>query len=113
MNSAAVNIGYKIKLVIAVERRSTFWHKNEFMVPTVYSNIDQAKEHICHDIDHRLQESMFFRSQKIGFDLVKYTQEASVNTYLGYRIIPIKLSEYLHMERLEKKEKEQFSGDSF
>ena len=83
-------IGYRIKLLIAVEKNLRFETRNEILVPTLYETLKQARGNIVADIQHRLKDSFYFRSQKTGYDLVKYTNEAAVNTYLAYRVVPVK-----------------------
>ena len=83
-------LGYRIKLRIAVEKNLVFTTKNEILVPTLFDSLQDARNEIISDINHRLGDSFYFRSQKMGFDLVRYSQEASLNTYLAYRIIPVK-----------------------
>ncbi len=83
-------IGYRIKLLIAVEKNYQFNTKNELLVPTFYRRLKDARADIILDIKHRLKDSFYFRSQKYGYDLVKYSREARVNTYMAYRIIPVK-----------------------
>ena len=85
----STNSGYQIKLIVSTEKNNRIEYKNEFVVPTVYETIKEAQFHIIMDVEHRLLNTMYFRSQKKGYDLVRYSREALVNTYLAYRIIPI------------------------
>jgi len=84
--------GYRIKLIIAIEKNHHFTYNNEMLVPVVYHTLQEAETHIQNDISKRLNESMYFRSQKTGYDLVLYSETASSNTYLAYRIVPVKLT---------------------
>ena len=81
--------GYKIKLVVAIEDNGEFTETKEYIVPTVYKTLRMARFHILMDIEHRLGNTMFFRSQRQGFDLVRYSKEVALNTYLAYKILPI------------------------
>ena len=85
---APVN-GYRIKLIVAIEKENRFTYKNELVVPILYNNLERAQEDIEKDISARLKQSMYFRSPKTGYDLVLYSHMASLNTYLSYRIIPV------------------------
>ena len=87
--STTTNKGYKIKLLICIEDNGDFTCRNELVVPSFYINIEEAKLHIKMDITSRLKNELYFRSQKIGFDLIRYNQCASYNTYLSYRIFPV------------------------
>ena len=84
--------GYRIKLIIAIEKNGSKTYNNELLVPMIYATLQDAERHIQNDIKKRLTESMYFRSQKIGYDLVLYADTATSNTYLAYRIVPVKLS---------------------
>ena len=57
------------------------------LVPTVYQRRSESRAHIKREIKERLRNSNFFISPRVDFDLVRYTQEASCNTYLRYRIV--------------------------
>jgi hypothetical protein len=81
--------GYKIKMIIAIEKDNIFAYRNELIVPVLYNDISEAQAHVTRDIDRRLKDSMYFRSQKTGFDLVRYGNTATSNTYIAYRILPI------------------------
>ncbi len=80
--------GYQIKLIVSIEKNQIIDCKNDFLVPTIYKQVKEAQFHIIMDVEHRLADSMYFRSPKKGYDLIRYSREASVNTYLTYRIIP-------------------------
>ncbi len=86
----SVYSGYRIKLIVVIEDNGTFKDKSEYVVPTIYQNLKEAQFHILMDIEYRLGNTMFFRSQKKGFDLVRYARETSLNTYLSYRVLPVK-----------------------
>jgi len=81
--------GYRIKLIIAIEKNGDLLYKNELIIPTFYQDIHEAQKHIHIDIEKRLKESFYFRSQKTGFDLVLYGDTGLSNTYLTYQIIPV------------------------
>ncbi len=85
--------GYRIKLIVAIEQITTIAYRNELIVPIVFKTISEARRHIDIDIKRRLKDSLYFRSQKKGFDLVLYGQLASSNTYLAYRVLPLKAGE--------------------
>ena len=80
--------GYKIKLIISIEKNKKIEYQNEFIVPTLYEKLKEAKFHIFTDIEYRLVNTMYFRSPKKGYDLIKYSKEATINTYLSYDIFP-------------------------
>ncbi|MDH5720918.1 MAG: hypothetical protein OEZ13_09955 [Spirochaetia bacterium] len=80
---------YKIKLIVAVEKNSTIGTRNEILIPRVYHSLEEARENIEMDIKSRLKNNMYFRSQKLGYELVRYSQTASVNTYITYRVMPV------------------------
>ena len=82
--------GYRIKLIVTLEKSGRFENRNEIVVPTVYTSLQESQEDIVNDIKYRLDNSMYFRSQRVGYDLVRYGKEATINTYLAYRIIPVK-----------------------
>lgn len=82
--------GYRIKLIVSIEKDGKFTSRNEILVPSFYTYLDDARADIREDIDHRLKTSFYFRSQRVGYDLVRYSREASLNTYMAYRIIPVK-----------------------
>jgi hypothetical protein len=84
--------GYRIKMIVAIEKDNIFSYRNELIVPVFYEDIEKAQDHITRDIEKRLLESMYFRSQKSGFDLVRYGNTAMSNTYIAYRIVPITAS---------------------
>ncbi|RME90381.1 MAG: hypothetical protein D6767_06955 [Candidatus Hydrogenedentota bacterium] len=88
-----VYCGYRIKLIVSIEKNGKFTSRNEILVPSFYRYLDEARADIEEDIRHRLRTSYYFRSQRVGYDLVRYSREASLNTYMAYRIIPIKQKE--------------------
>ena len=85
--------GYRIKMIVAIEKDNVITYKNELIVPVLYEDIESAQKHITGDIHKRLYESMYFRSQKTGFDLVRYSNTATSNTYIAYRIVPVTASQ--------------------
>ncbi len=81
------SINYRIKLTVAVYKNKKLIYRNDMIVPTTYTRRSESRAHIKKEIRSRLRNSNFFISSRIDFDLVRYTQEASCNTYLRYRII--------------------------
>ncbi len=80
-------LSFRIKLTVAVYREKKLVYRNDMVVPTFYLRRSEARAHIKKEIKDRLRNSNFFISPRVDFDLVRYTQEASCNTYLRYRII--------------------------
>ena len=94
-NEKNQSICYKIKLIISIEKDKQIEYQNEFIIPTLYKKLKDAQFHILMDIEYRLTNTMYFRSYKKGYDLVKYSKEATVNTYLSYRIFPLEEDSFL------------------
>ena len=80
------DVRYRIKLTVAVYKDKKLAYRNDMLVPTLYSRRSEARAHIKKEIKERLSNSNFFISPRVDFDLVRYTHEASCNTYLRYRI---------------------------
>ncbi|GIX42802.1 MAG: hypothetical protein KatS3mg129_2535 [Leptospiraceae bacterium] len=78
---------YRIQLTVAVYKNKKLAYKNEMVVPTWYTRRSEARAHIKKEINKRLKESDFFISPRVDYDLVRYSQEGSCNTYIRYRII--------------------------
>jgi hypothetical protein len=78
---------YRIQLTVAVYKNKKLAYKNEVIVPTWYTRRSEARAHIKKEIQKRLKESDFFISPRVDYDLVRYSQEGSCNTYIRYRII--------------------------
>lgn len=78
---------FRIKLTVAVYKDKKLVYRNDMLVPTVYQRRSESRAHIKKEIKERLRSSNFFISPRVDFDLVRYTQEASCNTYLRYRIV--------------------------
>jgi hypothetical protein len=78
---------FRIKLTVAVYKDKKLVYRNDMLVPTVYQRRSESRAHIKKEIKERLRNSNFFISPRVDFDLVRYTQEASCNTYLRYRIV--------------------------
>jgi len=78
---------YQIKLTVAVYREKRLVYRNEMTLPTVYDRRSECRAHVKKEIENRLRNSSFFISPRVDFDLVRYTEEASCNTYLRYRIM--------------------------
>lgn len=83
----AEEVRFRIKLTVAVYREKKLVYRNDMLVPTLYVRRSEARAHIKREIRERLENSNFFISPRVDFDLVRYTQEASCNTYLRYRIV--------------------------
>ncbi|MCC5814625.1 MAG: hypothetical protein JJT78_07710 [Leptospira sp.] len=62
-------------------------YKSELLVPTLYGRRSEARAHIKKEIVERLEHSNFFRSPRLDYDLVRYTEEARCNTFLRYSIL--------------------------
>ena len=84
---------YRIKLTVAVYKNRKLVYRNDMLVPTLYKRRSECRIHIRKETQHRLRNSNFFLSPRIDFDLVRYAQEASSNTYLRYRVIEEKTQE--------------------
>ncbi len=78
---------YRIQLTVAVYKDKKLVFKNELTVPSHYRHRSEAREHIKKEIQSRLEKEHFFRSPRADFDLVRYEEEATRNTYIRYRII--------------------------
>lgn len=85
--SSASPSRFRIKLTVAVYKDKKLVYRNDMMVPTLYDRRSEARAHIKKEIRDRLRNSNFFISPRVDFDLVRYTQEATCNTYLRYRIL--------------------------
>jgi hypothetical protein len=83
-------IGYKIKLSVAVEKNGVFDASNELLLPCIYPSEHMAKADIERDKKDRLMETYYFRTNRAGYDLVRYNHEHTCNTYLCYALIPWK-----------------------
>ncbi|MCS7204657.1 MAG: hypothetical protein NZ853_03070 [Leptospiraceae bacterium] len=95
---------YRIQLTVAVYKDKKLAYKKEVIVPTWYTRRSEAREHIRKEIERRLKETDFFISPRVDYDLVRYTQEGSVNTYIRYRIIEeegdiLKLQEQISIDK--------------
>ncbi len=80
-------IRFRIKLTVAVYKDKKLVYRNDMLVPSIYQRRSESRAHIKKEIKERLRNSNFFISPRVDFDLVRYTQEASCNTYLRYRIV--------------------------
>ena len=78
---------FRIKLTVAVYKEKKLAYRNDMLVPTIYTRRSESRAHIKKEIKERLRNSNFFISPRVDFDLVRYTNEASCNTYLRYRIV--------------------------
>ncbi len=87
INEEAKDIYYRIQLTVAVYKNKKLAYKNEMVVPTWYTRRSEARAHIKKEISKRLKESDFFVSPRVDYDLVRYSNEGSCNTYIRYRII--------------------------
>jgi len=93
---------FQIKLTVAVYREKRLVYKNDVVVPTIYKRRSEARAHIKKEIQERLQNTNFFVSPRVDFDLVRYTQEATCNTYLRYRIIEARSEITRHSSEIER-----------
>jgi len=80
-------IYFRIQLAVAVYRDKQLAYRNEMIVPTWYTRRSEARSHIKKEIQKRLRESDFFLSPRVDYDLVRYADEATCNTYIRYRIV--------------------------
>ncbi len=78
---------YRIRLTVSVYREKKLVYKNSIVVPTVYQRRSEARAHIAKERKERLQNSDFFLSPRADYDLVRYQNEATLNTYISYRIV--------------------------
>jgi len=81
------NLNYRIKMTVAVYRSKKLVYRNELVLPGQHDKRSESRIQIKKEINDRLRTSNFFISPRVDFDLVRYTQEASCNTYLRYRIV--------------------------
>lgn len=86
-NLETKEVFYRIQLTVAVYKDKRLAYKKEVIVPTWYIRRSEARNHIKQEIEKRLRESDFFISPRVDYDLVRYSQEGSCNTYIRYRII--------------------------
>ena len=100
---------YRIKFKIAVYSQDKSIYQREIMIPTVYEKRSQCREHIQCEIQSRLKNAFFFISPRIDYDLVRYTREASHNTYIRYRIISEKI---VQQPMKSSKRTDQWVGDN-
>ncbi len=82
--------GYRLKLLVALEKEGVIVHLHEFMLPDIYLTLEEAQSDIKADIRRRLQRSNYFRSQRYGFDMVRYSSLAQRNTLLAWRVVPLR-----------------------
>lgn len=80
-------VRYRIQLTVAVYKSKKLSYRNDMIVPTSYTRRSEARAHIKREIADRLRNTDFFVSPRVDYDLVRYANEASCNTYLRYRII--------------------------
>lgn len=78
---------YKILITVAIYREGILSYKSELLVPSLYTRRTEARAHIKKEISERLEFSNFFRSPRLDYDLVRYTEEARCNTFLRYSIM--------------------------
>lgn len=81
---------YKILITVAIYRDGILSYKSELLVPSLYGRRTEARAHIKKEISERLMHSNFFRSPRLDYDLVRYTEEARCNTFLRYSIVDMK-----------------------
>lgn len=80
---------YKIMITVAIYREGILSYKSELLVPSLYKRRSEARAHIKKEIKDRLDHSNFFRSPRLDYDLVRYTEEAKCNTFLRYSILDL------------------------
>lgn len=80
---------YKIMITVAIYREGILSYKSELLVPSLYNRRSEARAHIKKEIAERLEHSNFFRSPRLDYDLVRYTEEAKCNTFLRYSILDL------------------------
>ncbi|WCL48205.1 hypothetical protein [Leptospira sp. GIMC2001] len=80
---------YKILITVAIYREGILSYKSELLVPNLYNRRTEARGHIKKEISERLLHSNFFRSPRLDYDLVRYTEEATCNTFLRYSIMDV------------------------
>ncbi|PJZ69241.1 hypothetical protein CH373_14595 [Leptospira perolatii] len=81
------NKSYRIRLTVAIYRNNILSYKNDIVVPSFYPRRNEARAHISREVKERLAHSSFFRSPRPDYDLVRYSEEATCNTFLRYRIV--------------------------
>ncbi len=84
---ADLNTRYRIKLTVVVYQNKKLVHKNDMVVPTTYRRRSEARAHITREKKERLKNTNFFISPRADFDMVRYSEQASLNTYIRYRIL--------------------------
>ncbi len=77
---------YRVQVTVAIYREGNLSYKSEILSPAFYDKRQEARDHIRQEIRERLAHSKFFRSTRLDYDLVRYTEEGSCNTYLRYSI---------------------------
>lgn len=90
---------FRIQLTVAVYKNKRLTYKNDMVVPTVYNRRSEARAHIKKEIQDRLKNTDFFISPRVDYDLVRYTNEATCNTYLRYRIVEDKKAATVRSDR--------------
>ena len=93
---------FRIQLTVAVYKNKRLTYKNDMIVPTVYNRRSEARAHIKKEIQDRLKNTDFFISPRVDYDLVRYTNEATCNTYLRYRIVEDKKVAVLKSDLLQR-----------
>lgn len=77
---------YKVLQTLAVYRSGELSYKSSVATPYSFEKRKEARFYIEKEIENRLNFSYFFRSNRYEYDLVKYSEEASINTYIRYSI---------------------------
>lgn len=95
--------GYRVKVTVSTEREGMLSHTNEFLLSEIFSSLQQALDRVNEDIHFKLNNSLYFRSQKKGYDLVYYSQVAQLNTYIAYRVIVLSKQTLMSGEKHSKK----------
>jgi len=86
---------YQIRLKVSVTKNGKIVYRNDQIVPNLYVNTrEKALEHIRHEIDMRLKKAFFFLCPNQDYDIVKYQEEATMNTFLKFGIIEVSSVEF-------------------
>ena len=84
---------YRAKLSMSVYKKKRLVYRNDMFVSSIYTKRSKCRDDIKSAIREKLKKSNFFISPRFDYDLVRYSEEASCNTYLRYRIVEEKIHE--------------------